>query len=185
MKTSCIYSLTMIFIMAGFSTGELPLHRKPVALELSGQCGGRLDGTAWSSSEISGKVFSVYYIDPDEADLNEPLFTALKAENFPADKVQSVAIINMKATWMPGGILSMLLKRKQKKYQTTIYIKDNCKKVLQTWTLADHSSDILLFNQRGEVIFSKDGRFSDAQIREMVALIWQTISGKPADASQK
>ncbi|MBN1576892.1 MAG: hypothetical protein JW913_10085 [Chitinispirillaceae bacterium] len=162
----------------------LPLHQKPSLLELSGPCGGRLNGQTWSSGEISGKVFSVYYIDPDESETNEPLFTALKAENFPGDKVQSVAILNTKATWVPGGVLTMVLKRKQKKYPRTIYVKDNCRLLATKWNLADHSSDILLFNAQGKVIFSHDGKLSDAQIREVIGLIWNAIDGRPADAQK-
>ncbi|MBN1308340.1 MAG: hypothetical protein JXA18_10515 [Chitinispirillaceae bacterium] len=172
----------LIMVLALSLFAGLPLNQKPPFLELSGTCGGRLDGTPWSSVEIAGKVFSVYYIDPDESEVNEPLFTALKAENFPGDKVQSVAIINMKATWMPGAVLSMVLKRKQKKYPRTIYVKDNCRLLVTEWRLADHSSDVLLFNPRGEAIFSRDGKCSDEQIRAIIDLIWKTIGGKEADA---
>ena len=162
---------------------ELPLNAAPPLLELSGKCGGRLDGTPWSSGEIRDRVFCVYYIDPDEADLNEPLFSALKDEKFTEGKLESVAIINKKATWMPGGVLSLLLKRKQKKYPTTTYVEDRCGKLVRDWTLEDHSSDILLFNRRGEVLFSRDGRLSETEISKMIDLIWKNIGGKPADVS--
>jgi uncharacterized protein len=179
-------SIFTLFFLVLFSPGnaELPLQKKPPHIELRDRCGGRLDGRPWSSSEINGKVFSVYYIDPDEADLNEPLFAALKAERFPNDKVRSIAIINMKATWMPGGVLSMMLERKQKRYHHTLYVKDNCKTLASLWQLADHSSDILLFDTRGEVIFSNDGKLSDTQIRKVVDLVWKTIGGKPTDAQK-
>ena len=180
-----LFQIPITLAAVAFSCfATLPLNKKPPLLELSGSCGGRLDGTPWSSSEISGKVYSVYYIDPDEADANEPFFTALKAENFPSDKVQSVALINMKATWLPGPVLSMVLKRKQKKYKRTIYVKDNCRLPATKWNLADHSSDVLLFNAQGEVIFSYDGPLSEAQIREVIDLIWSSIGGKGEDAGR-
>jgi hypothetical protein len=174
-------SLTML-IAAIPCLATLPLNRMPPIVELADSCGGRLDGSPWSSAEISGRVFSVYYVDPDESDLNEPLFSALKAENFPGDKVQSVAVINMRATWLPQGVLSMVLKSKQKKYRRTIYVKDNCRRLVSLWGLADHSSDIMLFNARGEVMFSIDGKLTDVQIREAIDLIWNAIGGKPGDA---
>ncbi|MBN1758378.1 MAG: hypothetical protein JW863_08685 [Chitinispirillaceae bacterium] len=173
-----------VLISVAIAAAELPLNAKPAMVELSGKCGGRLDGSPWSSSEIAGKVYSVYYIDPDEADLNEPLFTALKAEGYPIGKVQSVAIINMQATWMPAGVLSMVLKRKQKKYPLTLYIKDNCRKLVSAWDCTDHSSDIMLFNQQGEVLFSKDGQLTGDEIRTMIDLTWKHIGGKPANAAQ-
>ena len=180
--TACILTILLTGVPV---RAELEVGTKPSPVELSGKCGGRLDGTPWSSSEIDGKVYSVYYIDPDEADLNEPLFTALKAEGFPREKVQSVAIINMKATWLPGPVLSKVLKRKQKKYTRTTYVKDNCKKMIAAWNCTDHSSDIMLFDQQGEVLFSRDGRLSDAEIKTMIDLTWKHIGGKPADAGEK
>ena len=177
--------LAAVLLFAGGVYAELPQNSKPAPVELSGKCGGRLDGTPWSSSEIAGKVYSVYYIDPDEADLNEPLFAALKAEGYPLDKVQSVAIINMKATWMPAAVLSMALKRKQKKYPRTLYIKDNCRTMVQAWNCTDHSSDIMLFNQQGEVLFSKDGQLTGSEIQTMIDLTWKYIGGKPVNAAQK
>ena len=184
-STGAAVALCMLFSGACRVVAELPLNTAPPPLELSGKCGGRLDGTPWSSSEIRGKVFAVYYIDPDEADLNEPLFTALKAEHFTKGKVQSVAIINKKATWLPGGVLSLLLKRKQKKYPTTLYVEDRCKKTGREWTLADDNSDVLLFNPQGEVLFSRDGKLSEDEIQTMIDLIWNNIGGKPSDASGK
>jgi predicted transcriptional regulator len=53
------------------------------------------------------------------------------------------------------------------------------------WNCADHSSDIMLFNQQGEVLFSKDGKLSEDEIRTMIDLIWKHIGGKPANAAQK
>jgi uncharacterized protein len=178
-------TLLLFVFHSRYALAEFPTGGTPPQVELSGKCGGRLDGTVWSSNEIAGRVFSVYYIDPDEADLNESLFTALKAEGFPLDKVRSVAVINMKATWMPAAVLSMVLKRKQKKYPRTLYIKDNCRRMVQVWNCADHSSDIMLFNQQGEVLFSKDGKLSEDEIRTMIDLIWKHIGGKPANAAQK
>jgi hypothetical protein len=171
-------------ILVSLAIAELPLNKKPVELELGGTCGGRLNGDVWRSSEIAGKVFSLYYIDPDEAELNSPLFEALKAENFPKDKIQSIAVINMKATWVPKNVLSMALARKQKRFPWTLYIKDNCRVVTEMWKLTDHSSDILLFNQAGEVVFSKDGKMSESQIREMIAIVWKLIGGKQQHAVQ-
>jgi YtfJ family uncharacterized protein len=174
--------ITLLSVFPVFAT--LPLDTQPPVVKLSGSCGGRVDGTPWSSSEIGGKVYAVYYIAPDKADVNEPLFSALKAENFPHGKVQSVAVINMKATWVPGYVLSMVLKNKQKKYPKTIYVKDNCSSLVTTWNLADRSSDILFFDAQGKVMFSVDGQLTETQIRDAINLIWIAIGGKSANAAK-
>lgn len=73
---------------------ELPLGEVPPLIELSGDKGGRVNGESWSSSELQGKVFSLFYVDPDEADLNNDASEAIKAEDFDKQKYGSVAVIN-------------------------------------------------------------------------------------------
>ena len=43
---------------------ELPLGEVPPLIELSGDKGGRINGESWSSSELQGKVFALFYADP-------------------------------------------------------------------------------------------------------------------------
>lgn len=170
-------ALLLTFIYIGTVSGALPLGSKPELFSLHDKCGGRLDGTPWSSSELGGIVTAVFYIDPDEADANEPLFSAIRNAGFPDGTMKSVAVINMKATWKPSGIIAMILKRKQKKYKRALYVRDNCKKGIELWNFADDASNVLLFNQQGEVIFCYDGALSEKQIDEFIDLVWKT-SGK-------
>ena len=71
---------------------ELPLGEVPALIELSGDKGGRINGESWSSSELQGKVFVLFYADPDEADLNNDASEAIKAEDFDKQKYGSVAV---------------------------------------------------------------------------------------------
>jgi uncharacterized protein len=178
----CVFFAMTLLVSCALA--ELPLHQKPVAIDLNGPCGGRLNGESWKSSEIPGKISIVYYVDPDESEMNASLFEALRAEKFPMDKVRSIAVINMKATWLPSAVLSMALGRKQKRYPATLYVKDNCKTLAGTWGLADHSSDVVLFNQSGEVVFSKDGKLTDAHIKQVIALVWSMLDEEPEHAAQ-
>jgi predicted transcriptional regulator len=101
----------------------------PPKVELKEKLGGRLDGTSWSSEELQGKVYVLFYVDPDEKDTNNEASDALDREKFPSDKFQSVEIINMAATWLPNFAISSALKDKQKRYPKTFYVRDY-KKVL-------------------------------------------------------
>ena len=82
---------------------ELPLGEIPPKIVLQDDLGGRLDGTPWSSEElVSGKIIILFYVDPDESELNNHVTVAIKAEKFPLEKTGSVAVINMAATWLPN-----------------------------------------------------------------------------------
>jgi len=82
---------------------ELPIGEIPPKVVLKGDLGGRLDGTQWSSEElVSGKVIVLFYVDPDESELNNHVSDALKAENYPKEKYGSIGMANMAATWLPN-----------------------------------------------------------------------------------
>jgi len=98
----------------------------PPKLVLNGANGGKTDGSSWSSQTLKGKVHVLFYVDPDEKDLNEPLVQALKKRHFDRKKYGTVAVINLAATWKPNVIIEALLKKKQKEFpviQPTLKIK--------------------------------------------------------------
>ena len=163
----------MIFLLSVLPlSAELPLGKIPPKIVLEGDLGGRLDGTAWNSEElISGKVMVLFYVDPDESELNNHVSDALKAENFPLDKYGSIGMANMDATWLPNFAINIKLKSKQEKHKSTIYVKDLKKTVVNKWGLSDDNSDVILFGKDGKVLYSFDGKFSDAQVKEIIQAV--------------
>jgi len=161
-----VVSLVPAAAWAGAEMGQVPPK-----VELKDNLGGRLDGKPWSSDELKGKVHVLFYADPDEKDTNEEASEALKKEKFPAEKYQSVAIINMAATFMPNFLISSSLKEKQEKYPTTLYVRDYKKVLVQQWKLADDSNDVLAFDKSGKVIFRKDGKLTPEEIQTLIKAI--------------
>ena len=149
----------------------IEMGQVPPKVELKEKVGGRLDGTAWSSEELKGKVHVLFYVDPDEKDTNNEASEALDKEKFPAEKFQSVAIINMAATWMPNFAISMSIEDKQKRYPRTIYVKDYKKVLVEAWKIADDSSNILAFDKQGKLIFRKDGKLGPGDIQKLIQTI--------------
>ncbi|AYF45028.1 MULTISPECIES: YtfJ family protein [unclassified Halobacteriovorax] len=146
---------------------------RPPVVEISGDNGGRLNGNAWSSKELKGKVHVLFYVDPDEKDLNNHASEALAAEKFDLKKYASVAVINMDATWLPNSILEGALEDKQKKYPNTLYVKDLEKVVVKKWDgiVKDDDSNIIVFDKAGNIIYKINGKASDKQVKEMISLI--------------
>jgi YtfJ family uncharacterized protein len=151
---------------AGIKMGHTPKN-----IELKGDLGGRLDGSPWESNELKGKIHVLFYVDPDEKDLNNEASEALKAEDFSRKKFQSVAIINMAATWLPNFAISSSLKKKQEQYPTTIYIRDYKKVVVNAWEISDDNSNVLAFDKKGRLIFRKDGKLNQEDIRKLIRII--------------
>ena len=155
---------------------ELPIGEIPVSVVLKGELGGRLDGSQWSSEElVSGQVIVLFYVDPDESELNNHVSDALKAENFPKEKYGSIGMANMAATWLPNFAINMKLKNKQEKHKTTVYVKDLDKTLVKKWGLSDDNSDVVVFGKDGIVLYSVDGKFTDAQVKEIVKVVWDNL----------
>jgi len=167
------YLLSLILILSGLDAIELGSIPKLVIID--GKNGGKIDGGAWNSSMIKNKVSILFYVDPDKRDDNVVLTKALKAEKFDRSKYQSIAIINLAATWLPDAILESKLAEKQKEFPDTIYVKDKTKFLLDRWKLQDDSSDILLFDKRGTLIYKKFGKLSSDEIKKVINLIESNI----------
>ena len=167
---------TFLSLLFSFSTlFGLTLGQTPPSVVLEGKNGGKVDGTPWSSSMLKGKVFVLFYVDPDKRDLNEAFTEALKARNFPHDKYTAVAIINMAATWMPNFVIEAKLRAKQEKYPNAVYVRDKKKVLVKKWALEDNNYDILVFNKKGELIFQHAGKLKDDQIDKVLSLIQHNI----------
>jgi len=163
-------SMLLILVSVGLFAG-LPIGEYPPLLTLSGDEGGRVDGTPWSSDELVGKVWVVVHADPDESDLNNTATEALKAKDYPDDVYASTAIINMAATWKPNFAIDLILAGKQEDYPSTVYVRDIDNKVGKVWGLANDSNNITVFDPSGKVIFCVEGQLSDADIQKMLGLI--------------
>jgi len=169
MKKVSIGVLLALFSVSLFAA--LPVGETAPLLDLNGKAGGRVDDSAWSSSELVGKVWVVVHADPDESDLNNAATEALKAKDYPEDVYGSTAIINMAATWKPNFAINMILERKQEKYPSTVYVRDFKNKVGKVWGLADDSNNIVVIAPSGKVLMSVDGQMSAADIDKMISMI--------------
>ena len=169
---------TMIFIILvpTMLLAELPIGEIPPKIVLKGDLGGRIDGTQWSSEElVSEKVIVLFYVDPDESELNNHVSDALKAENYPKEKYGSIGMANMAATWLPNFAINMKLKSKQEKHKETVYVKDLDKTLVKKWGLSDDNSDVIVFGKDGRVLYSVNGKFTDAQVKEIVKVVWDNL----------
>jgi predicted transcriptional regulator len=119
----CLLSVSAVFLI-NQAAQAIEIGEVPPKIELKEKLEGRLDGKPWSSEELRGKVYVLFYVDPDEKDTNNDTSEAVDREKFPSDKFQSVGIVNMAATWLPNFAISSALKDKQKRYPTTIYVRD-------------------------------------------------------------
>lgn len=151
--------------------GAVPLGSKPPNLTLSGDLGGKIDGTPWNSQELKDTVWILFYVDPDRRDDNLEFERALKNAGFDGHKFKSVGIINLAASWVPNGILVKALESKQKEYPTTTYVKDLRKKLVLSWGLKDDAYNTMILNTKGEIIYQTSGPIGPAETAKVLSII--------------
>lgn len=166
-----LFSIAAISSTASFAGPKPQVGTVLPSVTLEGDDGARVAGGKWSSDELKGKVWCVFYVDPDEKDTNDPTSQALKAAKFPEDKFGTYAIINMGATWVPNALIQKNLESKQKEFPKTIYVRDFKKVLVNKWGVGDDASVILLFAKDGKLLFHKDGKLSDAETQQLLQLI--------------
>lgn len=167
----CLVVAVCWIVAVPYVQANLEFGQEPPNVVLQDKLGGRLDGSPWSSAECKGKISVVFYVDPDAKDMNNAASDALLAEKFPPDKYQSYAIINMAATWMPNFAIASSLAEKQKKYPNTIYLRDNHKELVKAWQVADDTSNVLVFDKTGKLLFRKFGQLNEEEIKVLLKTI--------------
>ncbi|OUU56990.1 MAG: hypothetical protein CBC21_07365 [Proteobacteria bacterium TMED61] len=138
---------------------------------LNEENGGLVGGGPWSNASLNGKVNILMYVDPDKVKVNAHVEDALAAESFDRDKVASVAVINMAATWKPNFAIDMLLQKKQEKYPDTLYVRDLRRVLVDAWGLVDNGYHVLVVGRNGEVLFSAANALSETQVAQLISTI--------------
>lgn len=142
--------------------GELQLNGKDFAYQ------------HWNSSQLTGKVRLLQHIAGRSSAkaLNAPLIEAIKAAHFPHDKYQTTTIINLDdALFGTGSFVVSSVEQSKKEFPWSSFVIDADGQVQQKWGLATGSSAIILLDAQGQVLFVKDGQLTDAELKQVLALI--------------
>ena len=167
----------IIALLATVNLFAITVGEKPKEVSISGENGGLVkDGAAWNSSMLKENVYVMFYVDPDEKDVNEHFTQALKKKEYRKKGAYgSIAIINLAATWKPNFVIESILKGKQEEFPDTIYVKDKNKVLVQEWELGDDASNILIFDKEGILLFYKSGKMSEDDMQKAFKLIEENI----------
>lgn len=166
-----IKTILLVSILA-LNLSALTIGEVPKQVTISDDNGGLVkDASAWNSATLKEKVLVMFYVDPDEKDLNDEFSQALKKKKYDRANYGSLAVINLAATWKPNFIISSILKSKQEEFPDTIYVKDKNKLLVKEWKISDDNSDIIIFAKDGTVLFHKDGKMQEDDIKNALQII--------------
>jgi len=154
---------------------SLSLNEIPKEITLEDSNGGLVDGQAWSSSMLKEKVNILFYIDPDEKDMNQKFKERLREENIAKEKLEVSVILNLSATWIPNFAIEKSLEEAQKKDEMITFIKDKKRILVKEWELQDEASSILIFDKEGKLIYQNIGELSSSEIEKIMKLIEESL----------
>ncbi|BBB31716.1 conserved hypothetical protein [Thermotomaculum hydrothermale] len=160
---------------------NLTLGTNLPVVKLSGDNGALVNGKPFSTEIMKGKMWLFFYVDPDVRKKNDDFVNKIKAQHFPKDKLGSIVVINMAATWLPNFALNKILRNKQKEFPDTIYVKDFKKVFVKKWGLKDNEYDVLLFDRDGKLIYYKFGKINDTETQKVINLIKKNLEEKPVE----
>ncbi|WP_141734913.1 YtfJ family protein [Oligoflexus tunisiensis] len=176
-----LLSLLALAPLSALAAYKLEPGKSLPPLTISGEHGGNVkDGGAWHSQSMNGTLNFVVYVDPDDSDLNDELVNRLQAAKFPDALFNSVAIINMAATWKPNAIIMSVLRSKQEKFPRTTYVFDKDRYAAQNWNLTPEGYHVLLVDRDGSVLYEKAGKLEKNEIGKFIDL----VSAKVKEAEQ-
>lgn len=178
LRASYMKRILLLFLVLSSPAllADLKIGQAPPLLLLEGKAGGRVDGSAWSSAELTGKVHVLMYVDPDKVKVNSHVEEALASEKFDPQNFATIGAINMAASWKPDFAIDMILKDKQEKYPNTVYVRDKNRAFVSQWGLVDQGYHVLGVSGDGKIIFSAATKLTADQIKELIELIRKHIT---------
>ncbi|MFA6618714.1 MAG: YtfJ family protein [Candidatus Neomarinimicrobiota bacterium] len=175
MKKLLIVLLTVLCLTAFAFADALEIGKKPAELVLDGKDGGRLDNTPWSSQELEKTAWVVFYVDPDESDLNVAAEDALDAMDYSKKELLTAAVINYKGTNLPNFAINIALRNKQKKHPGALYLADKKHVLVEKWGLTDDTYCTLVFDKNGILRYRYDGKMDEAEIAKYLKAVKESI----------
>lgn len=167
-----ILASVLIFVLSGVSSGfaaELKVGDKAPDFSLKDSSGKVYSLT---SAEFQGKVLSVFYVDPDEKDLNAHVENALlKAPGLDRNtRYKGLGISNLKASKLPNFIIKSVIKNKQEKTGAVILL-DYDYTVLHSWGLRNNSSSVVVLDKERICRYVYNGKLPSAEVEKVLKTI--------------
>lgn len=145
--------------------------------------GGDIDYRPWSSSELTGKIRTVYHlaarigIDNINAHYIDAIIAADLDEHGPDALYQTVTVLNTdEALWGTTGLAHSRMESSQKEFPYAGYVIDAEGEALAAWGLESKSSAVIIVDEEGTVLWYKDGKLTDTEVEEAVGIVEKELA---------
>ena len=140
---------------------------------------GRIHYEPWSTRDLTGKPRIVYHLAarPGIDKIHAALFAALSDLQIDPDTFVTLTLLNGDdVSFGVTGIARSEFEKNKRKYPAGEFVFDGDSSAQRRWQLARKSSAVILVDDRGRVLFFKDGPLSDEETRGLIEQVKQ-VSG--------
>ncbi|MUJ35995.1 YtfJ family protein [Aliivibrio fischeri] len=128
----------------------------------------------WNTEQLKGKVRVLQAIAGRSSAkaMNADLMSAITLEKFPETEYQTTTIINQDdSIWGTGGFVKSSAEESKEEFSWSSMVLDEHGKVAKAWDLQPESSAIIVQDKEGKILFIKEGKLSNDEIMQVIALI--------------
>lgn len=135
---------------------------------------GKLHYTRWNSAQLTGKVRALLHIAGrlSAKDLNLALTDAIATARLPADRYQTITIVNTDDA-IPGSAIFVrrAIESSKKTAPESQFVIDSKGEAKRVWALAAGSSAVVVLDAEGRVRFAREGALISAEVQQVIALL--------------
>lgn len=133
----------------------------------------------WSTQDLTGKPRIVYHLAarPGIDKIHAALFAALSELQIDPNTFVTLTLLNGDdVSFGVTGIARSEFEKNKRKYPAGEFVFDGDASAQRSWQLARKSAAVILVDDRGRVLFFKDGPLSDEETRGLIEQVKQ-VSG--------
>jgi len=168
-KTVVMLLLALLWTASAAVAAELKVGDKAPDFKLKDSTGKEY---SLASADFEGKVISIFYVDPDEKDMNVHVEDALlKDPGLDRNtRYKGLGITNMKATALPNFLIKGIVKSKQEKTGAIILL-DYDYTILNLWGLHNDSSNLVILDKERICRYIYKGKLPPEEVAKMIGII--------------
>ena len=168
-KTVAFVLLGLLWTVSAAVAAELKVGDKAPDFKLKDSTGKEY---SLASPDFEGRVISIFYVDPDEKDMNVHVEDALLKDTGLDRKTRykGLGITNMKATALPNFLIKKIIKSKQEKTGAIILL-DYDYTILNLWGLQNDSSNVVIMDKERICRYIYKGKLPPEEVAKVIEII--------------
>jgi predicted transcriptional regulator len=138
---------------------------------LKGEDGGTATGEEWDSANLIGKTNLILYVDTGKRQQAMPLINRIDELSYSPDTLGVSFIINTSATSIPGFMIRMMIKQREKANSKVRYVLDKKEVLIRDWDFTDKYVNVLILDPTGKVLHRYAGEITEEYVDQVISII--------------